>query len=677
VRGRGTVLGAVVTVLGLGAAVVAAPGVAVADPTGGAAAQQWQATADEAPRHPGIAVEWDVPITMSDGTVLRANVYRPADAAGHAVGDTLPTVVNVTPYTKLVSAVTDAALSLPGVGENLTAFLNELNLTGTPLDGITELTGLVAGGGMKAFGVNRPLVQSGYVQVVVDARGTGFSQGVWDVLGPREQKDSVEIVDWASAQSWSNGKVGMGGVSYSGINSVQAAGHRPAALEAIFAVEPGNDLLRDIVGTGGGLGVGFMPLWLSLVNGTKLIPNAQELLRGQIDQRWLADRLEDPGTLLPELAEAVTAPTIDGIAPSTLDVAQDSSFYQERLAKVDAIEVPTMVFGGWHDIFANSEPRIYNAIDLPPGRKQLVMGDTYHLNPGQGFGTAGSPPRLDVLERAWFDKWLKGIDNGIDGYGPVTLWQQGGGWTTTDQFPRAGVEYERLYLSAAPSGTAGHSVHDGSLVSDAPAGSTRLTVAPGLRSLCSRDAAQGTAGAFVALGSVCTKDSRTQEGDGLTFTSAPVTEPTALSGPINVHLNTVHDGADGFWAVTLNDVAPDGRSTALSNGALTSSLRAVDDAKSTKAPNGDYVDAHHRLTLDTRQPTVPGEPTILDVNLLATDAILQPGHRLRVDVYALSAPRYLPLGPMRTDSGLRPQHLQLDQAEPSFVTFPVMGGVQR
>lgn len=668
---RTRVLGAVVTAVTLGAGLVASP--ALADPSGGAAGRQWQATADAEPAHPGIAIEWDVPITMSDGTVLRANVYRPADAQGRAVDEKLPTILNITPYTKLVSAVTDAGLALPGVGDNLVSLLNELNLTGTPLDGVPELTGLVTSGGMKAFGVNRDLVQSGYTQVVVDARGTGFSQGVWDVLGPREQQDSVEIVDWASKQSWSDGAVGMAGVSYSGINSVQAAGHRPPALKAIFPVEPGNDLLRDIVGTGGGLGVGFMPLWLALVDGTKLIPNAQDLLRGNLDQKWLADRLASPDTMIPELAQAVSAPTVEEITPSTLDVAQDGPFYQDRLADLGNITVPTMVFGGWHDIFANSEPRIYNGIDLPPGRKQLVMGDTYHLNPGQGFGTAGAPPRIDVLERAWFDKWLKGIDNGIDEYGPVTLWQQGGGWTTTDQFPRAGAEYERLYLSAASSGTAGHSAHDGSLLPQAPVDTAMLTVAPGLRGFCSRDAAQGTAGALVALGTVCTRDSRVQEVEGLTFTGAPVTEPTVLSGPINVHLNTVHDATDGFWAVTVNDVAPDGRSTVLTSGALTSSLRAVDDSKSQTAPNGDYVDAHHHLTLETRQPTVPGRPTVLDVNLLPTDAVLAPGHRLRVDVYAASAPRYLPLGPMRQDSGLRPQHLLLDPAQPSFVTLPVVG----
>ncbi|MGC0363766.1 hypothetical protein ABH922_001750 [Rhodococcus sp. 27YEA15] len=84
-----------------------------------------------------------------------------------------------------------------------------------------------------------------------------------------------------------------------------------------------------------------------------------------------------------------------------------------------------------------------------------------------------------------------------------------------------------------------------------------------------------------------------------------------------------------FWAVILNDVAPDARPTVLTDGALTSSLRAVDDTISTRAPNGDYV-----------------------------------------DVYALCLPRYFPLGAMRADSGLRPQHLHLGPGAPSFVTAP-------
>ncbi|MFD4367194.1 CocE/NonD family hydrolase [Rhodococcus sp. NPDC058521] len=647
--------------------------VAFADPTGGTAGESWRAAVDAPDEYPGVAIDWDVPITMSDGTVLKANVYRPADAAGKAIDTKMPSVLNITPYTKLISNLVDSTYAVPGLEDFVVNLVNSIDLSGTPLNGVQEMSEVAAAGGMRVFSVNRDLVRNGYTQVVVDTRGTGFSQGKWDVLGPREQQDSVEVIDWVSKQSWSNGDVGMGGVSYSAINAIQAAGLQPPALEAIFPVEPGNDLLRDIVGTGGGLGLGFMPLWLTLVNGTKLIPDMESLFQGDFDAQWLRDRVEDPVTLIPALAEAITRPDIEGLDPDTLRVAQDGEFYQDRQADVQSIEVPAMVYGGWHDIFANSEPRIYNELPLPPGEKQLIMGDGYHVSIGGDHGKPGTPPQLDVLERAWFDKWLKGDDNGIDEFGPVTLYQQGGGWTTTDQFPRAGVDYSRMYLSGAPSGTAGHSIHDGSLVATEPSEAARLTVAPGLRGVCSRDGAQGTAGISVILGSGCTKDSRFNEAEGLTFTSAPVTEATQLSGPINVHLETVHDATDGFWSVTVNDVAPDGTSTLLSNGGLTSSLRGVDDSKSSKSENGDYTDTHHALTLDTMQPVVPGQDTALDVNIVPTDAVLRPGHRLRIDVYAGNVSRYLPLGPMRVASELRPQHLELAPGRPSFVNVPFVG----
>ncbi|MFD6857990.1 CocE/NonD family hydrolase [Rhodococcus sp. NPDC060086] len=644
---------------------------ATADPSGGADAVAWQDAVDAPDDYPSTAVEWDVPITLSDGTILRANVFRPANTDGTPIDEKTPVVLNLTPYTKLLSTLASVAMEDPTLQPLIEDLGTILNLD-VPFDGITELAAPAAQLG-RVFGLNRDLVQNGYTQVIVDVRGTGFSQGQWDVLGPREQQDTVEVIDWVAAQPWSNGRIGTTGVSYSAINQIQAAGHRPAELDAVFAVEPGNDLLRDIVGTGGAIGVGFMPAWLGLVNGLKWVPDVEALLQGRFDAQWLRDRMADPFTKIPELVEALTAPTIEGVSPDALEVAQDGSFYQERQADLDAVDVPTFVFGNWHDIFANSEPDIYNSIPVAPGDKQLVMGDGYHAVLGEDFGTPGHPPTMAALQRAWFDHWLADIDNGITDYGPVTLLQQGGGWTTTDQFPRAGVEYERMYLSMPQSGTAAHAVHDGSLQPTPPDAPARLTVAPGLRGVCSREAAQGTAGLAVVLGSNCTKDARFNEAEGLTFTSQPMVEPTALSGPINLHLNTVLDNPDGFWSVSINDVAPDGRSTVLSSGSLVASLRAIDDSKSTFTEAGDYAQAHPFLTLDTRQPVVPGQPTQLDISMLPTDAILQPGHRIRIDVYASSIPRSLPLGPMLHDSKLAPQHVELDPSTPSFVTLPVVG----
>ncbi|MCU1647396.1 MAG: cocE 1 [Nocardia sp.] len=597
-------------------------------------ADAWQQTT-----YPGVAVEHDVPLTMSDGTVLKANVYRPADDQGRAVDTPFPAIVTMTPYTKLMSDLT------------------------------ADMSGPLAG----QMGITPELVRAGYVEVVADVRGTGFSEGVWDVLGAREQADTLEVIDWASHQPWSNGKIGMTGASYLGITAVQAAAHRPPALKAILPIIPGSDLFRDIVGTGGAIGIGFMPMWLSLVNGLKWVPDLQALLQGRFDATWLSDRLADPATELPQLFQALSSPDLSNLPPSTVDLAGYSDWYRERQSDPSQIQVPTFVVGGWHDIFANSEPKIYDAIPLPPGEKQLVMGNGYHATATVDFGSPGAPPQVPAFQRAWFDKWLKGIDNGVDSYGPVTLYQQGGGWRTTDSFPRPDLSYERRYLTADSSASAPHAVADGSLSAAPPATSAQLTVAPGIRGVCSRQASEGTAGVALILGKGCELDSRFAEAEALTFTTAPADAPTALSGPMNLHLNTVLDATDGFWDVSVNDIAPDGTSTVISSGQLTAALRAVDPQRSRRTPDGDYIEAYHPLDVTARDPQIPGQPTTLDIGLLATDAVIQPGHRLRIDVYAASILRALPLGVTMRDSGLRPQHIQLDPADPSFVTLPIQG----
>lgn len=658
---RGTATLAVTSAVVLGVSV--GPPVASADPTGGAAGQAWTATTDGPNQYPGMTVDEDVPIRMSDGVVLRASVYRPADASGTAIDGALPTVFNITPYTRLVPALADAAAAHPVLGEALDQ-LGAADLSGTPFDGLTELTGGLGGGLLRTFGVNRNLVQNGYVQVVVDVRGTGYSEGVWDVLGAREQQDTVEVFDWARAQPWSNGTFGMAGVSYSAINSLHAADKQPPGLKAIFPVEPSEDLAREIVATGGAFGAGFMPAWLVAVNGLKFAP-IDSLLRGNFDPQWLADRLADPAVMFPQMVDAVR----DGRG----EAANDGPFYDVRAADIERIQVPTFVTGGWHDIFGRGESRIFDRLQLPAGQKQLLMGNGYHLNPGLGHGKEGAPPRLDVLERAWFDKWLKGIDNGIDGYGPATLYRQGDGWITASQFPRAGAEYQRLYLSGTPSGSAPHALVDGSLTTAAPDAASTHSVAPGLRAACSRDTAQGTAGFGAILGTACTQDARFAEAEALTFTTAPVTEATEISGPIAVHLLTTTDAPDGFWSVTVNDVAPDGRSTVVTNGALLSSRSTLDESKSEKDASGAYTVPVADLRADTRHAVTPGAALVLDVGLNGTEVMLAPGHRLRVDVSAASFPRYLPMLPDLQATGLKPQRLLIDPANPSFLNVPVVG----
>ncbi|MGY2061736.1 CocE/NonD family hydrolase C-terminal non-catalytic domain-containing protein, partial [Nocardia gipuzkoensis] len=79
------------------------------------------------------------------------------------------------------------------------------------------------------------------------------------------------------------------------------------------------------------------------------------------------------------------------------------------------------------------------------------------------------------------------------------------------------------------------------------------------------------------------------------------------------------------------------------------------------------------ISLAMREPTVPGQPTTLDIALAATQGVLAPGHRLRVDVFTGNFPKGLPILPFLLDSQVRPAHLQLDPDAPSFVNIPVRG----
>ncbi|GGK62076.1 putative peptidase [Nocardia camponoti] len=622
-------------------------------------------------QYPNVFIEWDVPITMSDGTVLKANVYHPAGANGQPITEPTPTVVNMTPYTKLVTNVADSALAVPGLNDFLTPILRNLDFSPYGFSSVSDILKVLPGGGARTFAVDRTLIQSGYTQVVVDVRGTGFSQGTWQVFGEREQLDGVEVVNWAAAQGWSNGRIGMSGVSYSGINQLQTAERHPEALKAIFPVVPGSDLIRDVAAPGGALGVGFLPEWLLAVDAAKLLPDLVSIIGGRFDWTWLRDRVRDPFTFFNVLIAALTTASVNDIPPELEHILDDGSPLRTAwVGHPDQITIPTFLYGGWHDIFTYSTPRIYNAVNVEAAQKKLVMDNVYHVTLGSGMGTAGGPAPLQVLQRAWFDKWLKGIDNGIDRYSPVTLWQQGSEtWTSDTAFPRPGMTYRRLYLDPASSGSAAGARYDGSLKPE-PGAAQRISVDPTLATTCSRDAAQGTAG-MLPLPDVCIKDARISEGAALTFTTAPVSEDTRLSGPIGVHLNTVLDATDGYWSVTVNDVAPDGKSTVLTQGQLTASLRAIDEAKSTRSPNGDYTDPYPVLTLDTRQPIVPGEATTIDIGVRATDALLKPGHRLRVDVFAGNFPSGVLLRPLLNESQLRTQHLELDPANPSWINVPL------
>src|SRR4051812_15327142 len=151
----------------------------------------------------GVSVQKDQWITMSDGVRLSAEIHRPADANGDPVGGRYPVLMAVSPYNKN---------TMPAADDDL--------------------------------------VRHGYVDVVVDVRGTGSSEGVYTSTysGP-EQRDGAELVEWAADtvhREWSDGSVGLHGGSYFGINQLLTAAQNPEGLKAIFPVISTGDAYRSL-----------------------------------------------------------------------------------------------------------------------------------------------------------------------------------------------------------------------------------------------------------------------------------------------------------------------------------------------------------------------------------------------------------------------------------------------
>src|SRR3954469_1154110 len=187
-------------------------------------------------------VKCNLPITMSDGTVLRANLWLP-----DGQGVKAPTVLTASGYNKDATNPAGAA----------------------PCNG--------AGGIATA---DTSLADKGYAVMLLDDRGTGASQGKWDSWGARTQLDYQEALDWIQAQPWSNGSVAATGGSYMGITSfliaeadVARVKHgQPRAVKAIWADVPMSDAYRDVTFHGGSVAAGFMPLWLGLTTTLSSLP---------------------------------------------------------------------------------------------------------------------------------------------------------------------------------------------------------------------------------------------------------------------------------------------------------------------------------------------------------------------------------------------------------------------
>ncbi|NLG67979.1 MAG: CocE/NonD family hydrolase, partial [Firmicutes bacterium] len=263
-----------------------------------------------------MVIEYDVPVPMDDGVVLRADVFRPADDGRY------PVLLSYGPY-----------------GKGLPFQLGYRHQWRALVSAFPE----VADGSSCRFQnweVVDPerWVPEGYVCVRVDSRGAGRSPGVLDIFSPRETRDLYQCIEWAARQPWSNGRVGLSGISFYAINQWLVAGLQPPHLAAMCAWEGAADFYRDWARHGGILCT-FTDSWFR----GQVLPVQHGVGRRGFVDPLTGDLVAGPETL-PEHELALNR--VDTFQ-ETRRRELDDEWYRQRSADWSRVTVPFLSAGNW------------------------------------------------------------------------------------------------------------------------------------------------------------------------------------------------------------------------------------------------------------------------------------------------------------------------------------------
>jgi uncharacterized protein len=504
-----------------------------------------------------MRVDWDMPIPMDDGVVLRADIVRPIEEG------TYPVLLTYGPYGK----------GLPfQVG-----YRDQWEIMARDHPDVT------AGSTNKYqnWEVVDPekWVPHGYACVRVDSRGTGRSPGYIDPFSPRETQDLYHCIEWAGRQSWSNGKVGLNGISYYAINQWHVASLQPPHLAAICPWEGAADFYRDMTRHGGIL-CDFWGNWFK-----KQVMTVQHGLgrRGPTDPNN-GLLIAGPETLTDdELAQNRTDMVADALAHPL-----DDAFYRERSPVWEKVTVPLLSAGNWGGHGLHLRGNVEGFVRAASPQKWLEIHGLQHwVHFYTDYGR--------TLQKRFFDHFLKGIDNGWEK--EPRVWLQVRHIDTfvarpENEWPLARTQWTKLYVNPARQALSWERV-----------------------------AAQSTV-EYAAL------------GDGVTLLSPPLERETEVTGPVAAKLFVASSTVDADLFVTLRVFAPDGREVAfqgaldphtpIAQSWLRASHRKLDPTLTTA-----YRPYH---THDERQLLRPGEVYELDVEIWPTSIVIPPGYQIALTI---------------------------------------------
>jgi uncharacterized protein len=444
----------------------------------------------------------------------------------------------------------------------------------------------------------------GYAFVNLHARGSGNSSGVSvDEYTAAETDDGVDAIGWLAEQPWSTGSVGMLGSSYSGFTCLQVAALAPPALKAIAPAYFTDRRYTDDCHYKGGCLRGYydtLTYGLGMVAANALPPHPRA-----VGARWAElwrQRLEGSE---PYLLQWLAHPVEDAYW------AQGSV-----IGRYDQIRAACFLIGGWHDGYVNPPLRTFRALQSP---KKLLMGPWSHTYPDRSH----CGPRIHIYHelRRWWDRWLKGIDNGVDREPRVTIYVQeydppvqdrthiAGAWFAADDLPSDGEATWSLGESALRAAVGGKLAVE----SGAPARVDSFRYRPG----ASRNGGIWDAGVPFCLPG----DQRPDEALALNYTSEPLDADLVLFGQPKVAVTVTADAAVMPFAFRLTEVAADGTSVLVTKGILNATRR-----------NG----------MDAPAPLVAGAPTPITLALEASAWRFRRGHRIRLSINGSDFPNVWP-----------------------------------
>ena len=504
----------------------------------------------------GMRIEWDVPITMDDGLVLRSDVFRPLADGRY------PVILSYGPYAKGL-AFQDG---YPSAWQRMVAEHPDVAYGSTNR--------------YQSWEVVDPekWVPDGYVCVRVDSRGTGRSPGRIDPFSPRETRDFYQCIEWAGVQAWSNGKVGLNGVSYYGINQWHVASLQPPHLAALCIWEGAADWYRDMTHHGGILNT-FWGNWFDM--------QVKTVQHGLGERGPLSRVTGKPICGDETLSDGALAANRCDFGDEILAHPQEDDYHRARSPSWDKITVPLLSAANWGGQGLHPRGNFEGYMRAASQHKWL---EAHGLEHWTHFYTDYGVQ----LQKRFFGHFLKGEPTGWDRQPRVQLQVR-----HLDRFverhehewPIARTRWTKLYLDTA-----------GTL---------------------SREPSKSAEGfTFDAM------------GEGLTFLSRPVEAETEITGPLTARLYVSSSTADADLFLVFRVFTPDLREvvfmgaidphTPVAQGWLRASHRKLDPRRST--PWRPY---HSH---DQRQPLRPGEIVPLDIELWPTSIVVPAGYRLALTV---------------------------------------------